>query len=297
MSKMLNKAIIVCFIVVLVLVIFMSVSGKSNSQSSQSYAAPWTFQGNSSVVNSVRNSTDSSNVISSISNNATNNSVQVSGATGSYNKANNNSPNIVQVSAWDDVNNVTYPSNLPSNAGIPPLTGQSRTSVGVVWQRDPDQYTNTDEFKLWSPSACSAAASVSMLAAFGQNVKVSDILPIMQSKGGLSPRNGLSDYSTFGIVAQKYGLHAILDESHDLEAHYNSILTQLKANRPVIVNVQDSTYFPSGHFVVAYRLNTDGTVAVMNPDPTPGKTVLQSWSLDGFKLYFSRTMRSVLFTK
>ncbi len=292
---MLNKAIIVCFILVIVLVIFLSVSGKSNSQNNQSYAAPWTFSSNSSVVNSSSISADGGSVVNS----GGSSSVQVGGGPSSYNNSNinNNNPGVVQVSAWDDVNNVSYPPNLPANAGIPPLTGQNRSSVGVVWQRDPGQYANTDDLKLWSPSACSVAATASVLAAFGQNVKVSDILPLMQSKGGLSPRSGLSDYSTFGFVAQRYGLHAILDESHDLEAHYNSILSQLKANRPVIVNVQDSTYFPSGHFVVAYRLNDDGTVAIMNPDPTPGKTVLQSWSPDGFKLYFSRTMRSVLFTR
>ena len=299
---MLNKAIIVCFILVLVLVIFMSVSGKSNNQNIQTYAAPWTFSGNSNVVNSSSLSTDNSNGVSAGSN-IVGNSVQVSGGPSSYSNTSNNSNNsnnntgVVQVSAWDDVNNVSYPANLPPNAGIPPLTGQNRPSIGVVWQRDPDQYANTDELKLWSPSACSVAATASVLAAFGQKVKVSDILPLMQSKGGLSPRSGLSDYNTFGFVAQRYGLHAILDENHDLEAHYNSILSQLKANQPVIVNVQDSTYFPSGHFVVAYRLNDDGSIAVMNPDPTAGKTVLQSWSPEGFKLYFSRTMRSILFTR
>lgn len=169
--------------------------------------------------------------------------------------------------------------------------------VGAVWQLDPNQYANLDQYKLWSGSTCSVASLVSVLTAYGHKVSISQVLSIMLTRGGISPEAGLSNYGNFDYVAQLFGLHATVDENPNLDQHFNSILTQLQSNQLVIVNVQDSTYFPNGHFMVAYHLNTDGTVAIMNPYAAPGQSVFQNWPLTTLKLFFSRTSRSVTFMR
>jgi hypothetical protein len=307
---MLNKAILVGFILLIIVVVIQSLSGKSNGLDSQNtnYKVDW--------------STSSSGVANSkiTKNNNTGSNVQVSAwnnGAGSNSSSSDNTDFAANVSSFQ-LNGSNIPSNIPipsSNivyySGISPDKLSSLNSVGLnnkipssflvqvsaISQRDPSQYLNDTEFRTWSPSACSAASTAAALGAFGFSVKISDVIALMQAKGGISPRFGLSDYTNFASVAQKYGVHAFLDENHDLETHFNSILTQVRTNHPVIVNVQDSTYFPAGHFIVVYHVNDDSTVEVMNPDPGPGHSVLQEWPFDALKLYFSRTMRSVLFTK
>lgn len=197
------------------------------------------------------------------------------------------------VSNWQQ----NYSTAMKLSQGQAAASSKVTALVGAVWQRDPTQYANENDYKLWSPSTCSAAATASVLAAFGYPVKISQVLAVMESNNGISPVSGLMDNGDFNIVAQRYGLHAILDENHNLDAHFNSILNQLRANQPVIINVQDSTFFPNGHFMVAYHLNADGSIAVMNSDPAPGTSVYQNWSPSLLKLEFSRTMRSVLFAR
>lgn len=199
-----------------------------------------------------------------------------------------------QVSTW---NGNSWQSNALTNpsANLTNLNS-SQIKIGQVWQRDPTQYSSNSQFAAWNPSACSAASLASVLAAFGHKVTIGDLIPLMQNQGGFSPVSGLSNYTMFSTVAQHYGLHAVLDESKDVDSHFAAIITQLQAHQLVIINVQDPTYFPNGHFIVAYGLNADGTVAIMNSDPGSSGKVLQSWSLEGLKLYFSRTLRSIAFT-
>ncbi|HEX2914694.1 MAG TPA: C39 family peptidase, partial [Chloroflexia bacterium] len=108
---------------------------------------------------------------------------------------------------------------------------------------------------------------------------------------------GLYRYDVFTSIASKYGLKAVYSEDKNVDAHFNQVLSYLKQGEPVIMNVLDPTYFPAGHFVVATGINSDGTIAVMNPDPVGGKSVEQNWPQDALKLYFGRMARSAVFTK
>lgn len=198
----------------------------------------------------------------------------------------------VQVTDWSD-------SAWISSAAINATNiDSSLIKVGQILQRDPAQYSSTNQYQTWHESTCSAASLASVLNAFGHKVTIGDLIPMMQNLGGFSPTSGLSNYGVFNTIAQQYGLHATLDESKDLDSHFASIVSELQDHKMVIINVQDAVYFPNGHFIVAYGLNPDGTVAVMNSYPYPmnnGNT-LQNWPLEGLKLYFSRTMRSIVFT-
>ncbi len=172
--------------------------------------------------------------------------------------------------------------------------GQNTGLLGFS-QRDPGQYSNVDEYKTWSPSACSAAAIASIFSNQGKSVRTTDILAIMRDRKAITASSGLFDYSVFNTVASRYNLRADLNESRDLDSHFNRILDYLSKGTPVLINVQDRSFFPNGHFIAAFRLNPDNTVTVTNSDPEPGRPVVQDWPIDALKTYFSRTYRSVAF--
>jgi Peptidase_C39 like family len=168
-------------------------------------------------------------------------------------------------------------------------------AMPAISQRDPLQYNSPDEFQTWSPSSCSAASIAAIFSGFGKTARTADILSIMRDEKAISPQLGLYDYSVFEKVARKYGMKSSLNESRNLDAHFNNIVESLRKGTPVLVNVRDATFFPNGHFVVAARLNPDNTITVINPDPARGRPVVQEWTMDSTKTYFSRAMRSVVF--
>jgi hypothetical protein len=183
-------------------------------------------------------------------------------------------------------------------AGSPPPPGPASASAGqlgrfpVIWQRDKNQYASEAEWRTWAASSCSAASLTSVLSGYGNNVRVSDVLALMQQQNAISSSGGLFDYSVFTTIPAKYGLKAIYSEDKNLDSHFERVLGYLRQGYPVVLNVRDPSFFPNGHFVLATAINQDGTIAIMNPDPAPGKTVNQNWPLDGTKLYFGRSLRS-----
>ncbi len=178
-----------------------------------------------------------------------------------------------------------------NNAAI----GQS-LSFPAISQRDKGQYLSETEWREWSPSACSAAALTAVLNGYGKGVKISDVLNFMRDQNAISSSRGLYSYGVFSSIATKYGLRAEYSESKDLETHYSKIITALNQGYPVVVNIQDSNYFPNGHFIVAVKNNPDtDTISIINPDPEKGKSVAQEWSRATFKTYFSRALRSAIY--
>lgn len=182
--------------------------------------------------------------------------------------------------------------------GAPPPPGPATATQGqpgkfpAVWQRDKNQYADETEWRTWAASACSAASMASVLNGYGKSVKVTDVLALMQQQNAISPSAGLFKYDVLQTIPAKYGLKVVYSEDKNLDNHFAQVTNYLKQGYPVILNVRDPAYFPNGHFVVATGLNSDGTLAVMNPDPASGKTVNQNWPLDGAKLYFGRSLRS-----
>jgi hypothetical protein len=192
-----------------------------------------------------------------------------------------------------DANAAPAPEPTIAPAPLQTASAVARKPVfPAVWQRDKAQYASEDEWKTWAGSACSAAALASVLSGYGHPVKISDVLAQFVQQDAIKSTVGLYKYNVFGTVASQYGLKVAYSEDKNLEAHFEQILNYLRQGYPVILNVLDATYFPSGHFIVATGLNPDNTVAIMNPDPTGGNQVNQNWPVDGLKLYFSRMNRS-----
>lgn len=190
----------------------------------------------------------------------------------------------------------TSTSTATPVASTPPTTtaatDPAKPIFPAIWQRDKAQYNSDAEWKTWSNSACSAAALSSVLIGYGHPVRITDVLYQFQQEKAIKSSVGLYKYDVFNNVAAQFSLKVIYSEDKDLDAHFGRVLDYLKQSYPVILNVLDPVYFPDGHFVVATGLNPDGTVAIMNPDPTGGAGINQNWTQDGLKLYFSRMKRS-----
>jgi hypothetical protein len=186
------------------------------------------------------------------------------------------------------------PTATPESSALPPAAVSAATKpvFPPVWQRDKAQYIDDGEWQTWAPSACSAASLASVLIGYGHPVRITDVLYQFRQLGAIKSNVGLYKYDVFSTVASRYGLKVIYSEDNDLDAHFARVLDFLKQGYPVILNVRDPVYFPDGHFIVATALNPDGTVAIMNPDPTDDKGVNQNWTQDSLKLYFSRMKRS-----
>jgi hypothetical protein len=168
-------------------------------------------------------------------------------------------------------------------------------SLPALSQRDKLQYQDEAEFKTWSASACSATATAAILNSYGKTVRTTDVLAIMREKKSISTAAGLYDYNVFNVIAERYNLKAQVRQGGDIENHFNVLLDYIKNGTPVLMAVQDSTFFPNGHFISAFQLNADDTISVINPDPLPGRPVLQNWSIAALKTYFGRAPTSVVF--
>lgn len=201
----------------------------------------------------------------------------------------------VEVIGAPTVESTTLPTPTPEPTSPPPAATAAASTRPVspgVWQRDKTQYINDAEWQTWAPSACSAASLASVLISYGHPVRITDVLYQFRQLGAIKSSVGLYKYDVFNTVASQYGLKVIYSEDKDLDAHFARVLDFLKQGYPVILNVRDPVYFPDGHFVVANGINADGTVAIMNPDPTDDKGVNQNWTQDSLKLYFGRMKRS-----
>lgn len=196
------------------------------------------------------------------------------------------------------VNGYGTPIAVPKQPASGNSSGAIPVSAGrfpAVWQRDRNQYASEQEWRVWAASACSAAALSSVLSGYGNSVRVTDVLAYLQQQDAIKAGAGLYRYDVFGSIANKYNLKAIYSEEKDVDAHLDKVMNYLKQGYPVILNVFDSTFFPGGHFVVATGINSDGSIVIVNPDPTSNNSVIQDWPLDGLKSYFSRMTRSAAF--
>ncbi len=162
----------------------------------------------------------------------------------------------------------------------------------AISQRDRQQYASDAEWQTWAASACSAAAMSSVLNGYGVPVRITDVLAQMQQMDAIKAGAGLYRYEAFNSIAAKYNLKTVYSEEKDVDSHFDHIIGYLRQGYPVILNILDSNFFPNGHFIVATGINPDGTIAIINPDPTRDKSVNQNWPVEGLKLYFSRMTRS-----
>ena len=195
------------------------------------------------------------------------------------------------------------------------------TGLRSISQRDRTQYDSPDQYIGNAGSSCSATAAAMVLTGYGKNVRIADVLKLMQANGAL--RNTGLSAETFGVlrdtVPTAFGLKGSANANANIDGHLGDIKSWLAQNRAVMADVYDPTFFPGGHWIVLtgfapqsglpatdHGLAIDATSAawqegglyVLNPDPDTrnGRVVEQLWPVSGFKSYFRDTHLSLVYS-
>ena len=143
----------------------------------------------------------------------------------------------------------TVPAATPN-----PLQGKSDASHLLVriGQLDPAQYNSTQEYNLWSLSACSPAAMTEVMNAYGHKYRITDVLKVEYQLGYITPQLGLLYDSGVANTASHFGFKTLWGHQFSLD----QILAVANKGRPVIVSFPPDRY-PQGHLVVVIGGNSN----------------------------------------
>jgi uncharacterized protein YvpB len=127
-----------------------------------------------------------------------------------------------------------------------PITFVHATTVQRLSQLDCVQYASSEECMRWGPSACSATSMAEVLNAYGQDVKIADVLAVEREVKAITPALGLLDEQGITQTVERFGFVATIDHQHSLE----QVLALANGGTPIIVSFPPATYPPGGHILV-----------------------------------------------
>jgi hypothetical protein len=132
---------------------------------------------------------------------------------------------------------------------VPP--GESRAPVKPIRQADSAEYATPAEARRWGGSSCSAAALCAVLRSTGKNVKVGDVVRVLERAHGITVAQGLVSRPALAATARKFGLQA-----DDRSLSYDQ-LAQAASQHPVLVDIRNAR-FPEGHWLVVTGADATG---------------------------------------
>ena len=195
-----------------------------------------------------------------------------------------------------------------------------------ISQQDRAQYISDDEYKAAKDSACSMAAAAMVLAAYGKTARITDLAYWMRTHN--APTTDGLTMETFSTFATKlpaaFGMRGIARTDNDLDKHIGQIGDYLRKGVPVMADIYDPTWFPSGHWIVLTEIVPkadltkrtdlprsdyagavdfgkpmwdDDAVVILNPDPgrRDHLPVAQLWPLSRFRQFFGAVHLSVVY--
>ena len=138
-------------------------------------------------------------------------------------------------------------SNSPSTAQSSKYTPQFNATLGLVRlsQLDPTQYASIQEFTTWAYSACSTTALTEVLNAYGDHIRVTDVLKVEARIGEITPQLGLLDEVGIQRTAAQFGFKTTWGHNLSLD----QIINIANQGRPVIVSFPPDKY-AGGHLLV-----------------------------------------------
>jgi hypothetical protein len=131
-------------------------------------------------------------------------------------------------------------------AHMAPLTASELIVRGDSAARN--QYHTDYEWQVWSYSSCSGFAIAEVMDAYGRHLLAADVLEEEQRLGVWSVSGGLLNNQGIVWTANYFGFNASLSNSLSLQ----QLIAISDKGTPVIVSVQDKTYFPGGHVMVIH---------------------------------------------
>src|SRR5260370_1754427 len=115
-------------------------------------------------------------------------------------------------------------------------------SVVRINQLDPGQYASQSEYQTWAYSACSPAAMAEVLNAYGQHVRIHDVLTVEAGLGAITPSGGLQADVGIANTMRQFGLKTTWGENWPLA----QVVGTATGGQPVIVSWPPSRY-AGGH--------------------------------------------------
>ncbi len=114
-----------------------------------------------------------------------------------------------------------------------------------ISQLDPTQYSSTDEYTIWAYSACSAASMTEVFNAYGDSLRISNVLQVESRIGEITPSQGLLRPEGIANTAAPFGFKTNWGNSWSLDA----VIATANQGNPVIVSFPPDRY-PQGHILV-----------------------------------------------
>lgn len=114
-----------------------------------------------------------------------------------------------------------------------------------ISQLDPAQYSSTEEYTLWAYSACSAASMTEVFNAYGNSLRITDVLQVEYRIGEITPSQGLLRPQGIANTAAQFGFKTNWGNSWTLDA----VIATANQGNPVIVSFPPDRY-PQGHILV-----------------------------------------------
>jgi ABC-type bacteriocin/lantibiotic exporter with double-glycine peptidase domain len=120
-----------------------------------------------------------------------------------------------------------------------------------VQQTDPAEYATAEEARRWGGSSCSAASLCAVLRSAGKNIKVGDVVRVLEGAGGITVAQGLVSRPALVATARKFGLAA-----EDRAIPYEQLAIAAREH-PVLVDITNAK-FPQGHWLVVAGADASG---------------------------------------
>jgi hypothetical protein len=114
-----------------------------------------------------------------------------------------------------------------------------------ISQLDPAQYSSTSEYNLWAYSACSAASMTEVFDAYGDHLRITDVLQVEANIGEITPSQGLLRPEGIANTAAQFGFKTNWGNSWSLDA----VIATANQGHPVIVSFPPDRY-DGGHLLV-----------------------------------------------
>ncbi|HLI05019.1 MAG TPA: C39 family peptidase [Ktedonobacteraceae bacterium] len=121
-----------------------------------------------------------------------------------------------------------------------------------ISQLDPAQYSSTEEYNTWAYSACSAASMTEVFDAYGDSLRITDVLEVEYRIGEITPSQGLLRPEGIANTAAQFGFKTNWGNSWSLDA----VINTANQGYPVIVSFPPDRY-AGGHILVVTGGNSN----------------------------------------
>lgn len=121
-----------------------------------------------------------------------------------------------------------------------------------ISQLDPNQYSSQNEFSTWAYSACSTAAMTEVFNAYGDHLRITDVLQVEARIGEITPSEGLLRPEGIANTAAKFGFKTTWGNAWTLD----QVIARANSGNPVIVSFPPDRY-AGGHLLVVTGGNSE----------------------------------------